>query len=143
MPSFLPPLKICLDFKMEIFKILITLIIAAVFSLLLRQNRPEFSILLIIITAVISLLLILSALTEPLNTLSQKLSAHGVELSYFKVALKALGIGYVTSFCADICRDAGQTSLASLSEIAGKCGIFILSLPLVFNIIDLALGFIK
>jgi stage III sporulation protein AD len=109
----------------------------------LRQNRPEFSILLIIITAVISLLLILSALTEPLNTLSQKLSAHGVELSYFKVALKALGIGYVTSFCADICRDAGQTSLASLSEIAGKCGIFILSLPLVFNIIDLALGFIK
>ncbi len=128
---------------MEIFKILITLIIAAVFSLLLRQNRPEFSILLIIITAVISLLLILSTLTEPLNTLSQKLSAHGVELSYFKVALKALGIGYVTSFCADICRDAGQTSLASLSEIAGKCGIFILSLPLVFNIIDLALGFIK
>lgn len=143
MPNFLPPLKICLDFKMEIFKILITLIIAAVFSLLLRQNRPEFSILLTIITAVISLLLILSALTEPLNTLSQKLSAHGVELSYFKVALKALGIGYVTSFCADICRDAGQTSLASLSEIAGKCGIFILSLPLVFNIIDLALGFIK
>ena len=128
---------------MEIFKILIVLIIAAVFCLLLRQNRPEFSILLIIITAVISLLLILSALTEPLNTLSQKLSAHGVELSYFKVALKALGIGYVTSFCADICRDAGQTSLASLSEIAGKCGIFILSLPLVFNIIDLALGFIK
>ena len=143
LPNFLPPLKICLGFKMEIFKILITLIIAAVFSLLLRQNRPEFSILLIIITAVISLLLILSALTEPLNTLSQKLSAHGVELSYFKVALKALGIGYVTSFCADICRDAGQTSLASLSEIAGKCGIFILSLPLVFNIIDLALGFIK
>lgn len=143
MPSFSPPLRIYSVFKMEIFKILITLIIAAVFSVLLRQYRPDLSLLLITTTAVIVLIVILSALTEPLETLRQKLSAHGIELSYFKVALKALGIGYVTSFCADICRDAGQTSLASLSEIIGKCGIFILSLPLVINIIDLALGFIK
>lgn len=130
-------------FKMEIFKILIALLIAAVFGVLLRQSRPEFSLLLIIITATISLLLILSAIVKPLNALMEKFSGYGVELSYFKIALKAVGIGYVTGFCADICRDAGHNSLATLSEIAGKCGIFILSLPLVFNIIDLALGFIK
>lgn len=128
---------------MEIFKILIILIVTAVFGVLLRQYRPDLSLLLIITAAVIALIIVLSALTKPIDTLTQKLTAHGIELSYFKIALKALGIGYVTSFCADICRDAGQTTLASLSEIVGKCGIFILSLPLVFNIIDLALGFIK
>lgn len=143
MPTFSPQLRIYLVFKMEIFKILILLVVAAVFSVLLRQYRPEFSVLIIIITAIIVLLVILNALTQPLNALSQKLTAHGIELSYFKIALKALGIGYVTSFCADICRDAGQTSLASLSEIAGKCSIFILSIPLIINIMDLALGFIK
>ena len=128
---------------MEIFKILIALIIAAVFSVLLRQHRPELSLLLIIATAVITLVVILSALSKPFNTLSQRLECHGIELSYFKVAIKALGIVYTTSFCADVCRDAGQTTLASLAEAIGRCGIFILSLPLVFNIIDLALGFIK
>ncbi len=128
---------------MEIFKILIILIVTAVFGVFLRQYRPELSLLIITMAAVIALVIILSALTKPLDTLAQKLTSHGIELSYFKVALKALGIGYVTSFCADICKDAGQTTLASLSEIVGKCGIFILSLPLVFNIIDLALGFIK
>lgn len=128
---------------MEIFKILIILIVTAVFGVLLRQYRPEISLLLIIMAAVIALAVILGALTKPLDTLTQKLTTHGIELSYFKIALKAVGIGYVTSFCADICKDAGQTTLASLSEIVGKCGIFILSLPLVFNIIDLALGFIK
>ena len=80
---------------------------------------------------------------QTLDTIIQRLEGHGIELSYFKIALKALGIGYVTSLSADICRDAGQTTLATLSEIVGKCGIFILSLPLVINIIDLALGFIK
>ena len=128
---------------MEIFKILIILVVTAVFGVLLRQYRPEISLLLIIMAAVITLAVILGALTKPLDTLTQKLTTYGIELSYFKIALKAVGIGYVTSFCADICKDAGQTTLASLSEIVGKCGIFILSLPLVFNIIDLALGFIK
>ena len=132
-----------MGFKMEILKILVTLIIAAVFSVLLRQYRPDISLLLITATAVIALVVVLTALVQPFEALRQKLETHGIELAYFKIALKALGIGYVTSFCADICRDAGQTTLASLSEIVGKCGIFILSLPLVFNIIDLALGFIK
>ena len=67
---------------------------------------------------------------------------NGVDVAYFKVALKALGIGYVTGFAADICRDAGQTSLASITETVGRCGIFLLSLPLVLNVVDLALGFI-
>ena len=143
MPSFSQPSRIYSVFKMEVFKILIAVIIAAVFSVLLRQYRPELSLLLVITTAIIALVIILNALAQPFETIAQKLSTHGIELSYFKIALKALGIGYVTGFCADICRDAGQTSLASLSETVGKCGIFILSLPLVINIIDLALGFIK
>ena len=143
LPSFSPPLKIYSVFKMEIFKILIILIVAAVFGVLLRQYRPDLSVLMIIMAAVITMAVVFNALTKPFEALTQKLTAHGIELSYFKVALKSVGIGYVTSFCADICRDAGQTTLATLSETVGKCSIFILSLPLVFNIIDLALGFIK
>jgi len=132
-----------LAFKMDIFKILIICIVAAIFSVIFRQHRPEFSILLALVTAVLALYLVFNALISPISRISQKLEGYGVELSYFKVALKALGIGYVTSFAADICRDAGQTTLASLSETVGKCSIFLLSVPLVINIVDLALGFIK
>ncbi len=128
---------------MDIFKICVLCIIAAIFAVILRQHRPEISLTLVIITAVLVLVFILKTITGPISTIIQKIEGYGIELSYFKIALKALGIGYVTSFAADICRDAGQTALASLSETAGKCGIFLLSLPLVINIIDLALGFIK
>ncbi len=128
---------------MEIFKITIICVIAAVFCLFVRAQRPEFSILTAIATATIVLILIFTSLTSPINALLQKLEGYGIELSYFKIALKALGIGYVAGFSADICRDAGQTSLATVAEIAGKCGIFLLSLPLVVNIVDLALEFVK
>lgn len=128
---------------MNVFKIVIICIIVAVFCLLVRGQRPEFSLLTATIAVVLILTFILNSLISPLNSLSQRLERYGIELSYFKVALKALGIGYVTSFSADICRDAGQTSLASIAETAGKCGIFLLSMPLVINIVDLALEFIK
>ncbi|MBQ3057347.1 MAG: hypothetical protein IJD00_00155 [Clostridia bacterium] len=128
---------------MDIFKISIICIVAAIFAVIFRQHRPEFSILLALVTAVLALYLVFNALISPISRISQKLEGYGVEISYFKVALKALGIGYVTSFAADICRDAGQTTLASLSETVGKCSIFLLSVPLVINIVDLALGFIK
>lgn len=128
---------------MDIFKIAIICIVAAIFAVIFRQQRPELSILLAVITAVLALHLIFNALISPINSISQKLEGYGIELSYFKIALKALGIGYVTSFAADICKDAGQTALASLSETVGKCSIFLLSVPLVINIVDLALGFIK
>lgn len=128
---------------MDIFKICVLCIIAAIFAVILHRHNPEISLTLVIITSVSVLIFILKAITSPINTIIQKIQGYGIELSYFKIALKALGIGYVTSFAADICRDAGQTALASLSETAGKCGIFLLSLPLVINIVDLALGFIK
>ena len=127
---------------MDILKIIIICIVAAFLCIVLRSHKPEYALLTATITAVIILTIILNSLLEPLNLLSQKIESYGVDVAYFKVALKALGIGYVTGFAADICRDAGQTSLASITETVGRCGIFLLSLPLVLNVVDLALGFI-
>ena len=64
-------------------------------------------------------------------------------MQYFSVALKAIGIGYITGFIADACRDGGQASLAGKAELAGKCAVFILVLPLIASILETALGFLK
>ena len=79
----------------------------------------------------------------PIAAIEQKIESYGIESDYFKVALKALGIGYITTFIADSCRDAGQANLAIKAELAGKCAIFILSVPLMLYVLDTALGFIK
>ncbi len=128
---------------MEIFKIVIICIISTIFCVILRPYKSEYSVLIAILTAVLVLIFILKSLISPLNLIVEKIISSGVEIKYFKTALKAVGIGYVTSFAADICKDAGQTSLSSLCETAGKCGIFVLSVPLVISVCDMALGFIK
>ena len=87
-------------------------------------------------------LYILKGVLAPIEYINTKLLNNGINTEYFEVALKALGIGYVTGFIADICRDSGQASLAAKAELAGKCAIFIISVPLVAAVLDTALSFI-
>ncbi len=128
---------------MDIFKIIIICILSAAFCLVLKPYKNEYAVFTAALTAAVVLLSLFRSLSSPIAAIEEKISNSGVEIGYFKIALKAIGIGYVTSFAADICRDAGQISLSSLCETVGKCSIFILSLPLVMTVCDMALGFIK
>lgn len=87
--------------------------------------------------------MIIKNILVPLSLIEQRIESYGIDNSYFKVALKALGIGYITAFIADSCRDAGQTALALKAELAGKCAIFLLSVPLVLSILETAIGFVN
>ena len=46
-------------------------------------------------------------------------------------------------FISDACRDAGQQALASRAELAGRCAVFIVSLPLLEQILGTAAELIK
>lgn len=56
----------------------------------------------------------------------------------FLLMLKALGIALVARFCADICRDCGENTLASGIESVGRMAIFLLSVPMIVEILSLA-----
>ncbi len=128
---------------MDIFKILGFIFIAATLCIILKNHKSEYALLLAVCSALVVLTLILKNITAPLNLIKDKITESEIDSSYFKVAIKALGIGYITSFIAEACRDAGQNSLALKAELAGKCAIFILSVPLILSILETTLGFSK
>ena len=128
---------------MEIIKILATILIAALLSLLLKNKQSEYSFLIIIICTGLVLNFVVKRIIVPISLIEQKIESYGIDNSYFKVALKSLGIGYITSFISDSCKDSGQTALAHKAELAGKCAIFIISFPLTLSILEAAVGFVK
>ena len=122
-------------------KISAVLVITAVFTVLIKQYKPEYAMLLSITAVIFAVLIILENLLGAINRVKDIFSASGNALSYFTVAFKALGISYISGFAADTCRDFGQSSLASKAEFAGKCAIFVLSVPLMCNVLEKALEF--
>ena len=60
---------------------------------------------------------------------------------YYKALMKALGIGIVCQFTAQLCRDAGEGTLASGVEFFGKVEIILLSVPMLRELLTLAREF--
>ena len=54
----------------------------------------------------------------------------------FFLMLKALGVAMVSRFCADICRDCGEGTLANGVESVGKIVMVLLSLPVLAQILE-------
>lgn len=144
MQSCFLPLKIySVCNPMEIFKILGVCLVAAILCVILKQHKSEYALLVSVAAGILLLGLMLKNIFSPLQSLYGKIEDLGVETEYFKVAIKALGIGYITTFIADTCRESGQAALASKAELAGKGAIFLLSVPIALSILETAIGFIK
>lgn len=126
-----------------LFKLLGFILLSAALAVLLRQRSGEFSFMISISAAAAVTVALLFLIKSPIEAIRIKLEGHGIKTEYFKIALKAVGIGYVTTFVADACRDGGQTSLADRAEFAGKCAVFILCCPLFISVLETAVGFIK
>ena len=129
--------------RIEIFKILALLLITAAICIVLSRSNFEYALLASVIAGVIVGVMVLNNLADSFILIRDSLEEYGVNTEYFKVSIKALGIGYITNFIADTCRDSGQTSLASKAEFAGRSAIFILSVPLIIRVLKTAVGFIK
>lgn len=126
-----------------LFKVLGLCLVAAVLCVVVGKTAGEYRLLISVAAGVIIAVMVLKNLAAPIILIKEKLEEYGVESDYFKVAFKAVGIGYITSFIADTCRDCGQTTLALKAELAGKCAIFMLSLPLIISVLEMAVEFVK
>ncbi len=125
----------------EVIKIAAVVTVGAVLVLLIKPYRPEMGILTTIAAVLVATVMTLGLLTPAVTGLSDLFEKSGVDSRYFKVVLKTLAIAYLSGFAADTCRDFGLSSLASKAEFAGRCAILVMSLPLLSEILNTALGF--
>ena len=126
----------------EIIRMSAVILIVSVLITALRTRSGEYSFLLMIAAVCVVLVAVLGNLFSAFSKIQDLSTKTGNTSEYFIVAIKALGISYITAFAADACRDFGLSALAQTSEIIGKTAIFILSLPLVTSILEVALNFV-
>lgn len=125
----------------EWLKILVICLLSAVVILYLRKSAPEQAFLCALAAGAVILWMTVRMVSALFGSFSALLTAQTER--YFKVAIKALGIGYLTAFAADTCRDFGQSALAAKAELAGKCAVFLLCLPLLSELLGIALNLTK
>jgi stage III sporulation protein AD len=110
-------------------------VVAALLSVFIRKERAEFSLLLGMIAGIVIFYGVLTQISVVVNFVTQLLDMVTIEENYYFQLLKMLGVAYVSEFASNICKDAGQHSVAGMVELFAKISIVVLSIPgLVFLI---------
>ena len=76
------------------------------------------------------------------NQIKNLLYNTKISHDYIIILFKSLGICFITQFASDSCSDAGEESLSSKVELAGKVAIIITALPLFEKVTNIALNLI-
>lgn len=124
---------------MELMKVIILGVIICFLSVLLKQIKPEYSIITIIIGGVILLLYIINSLVDVFGFFSNVVDKTGIDGNLFLLLIKIVGLGYLVEFAVGICNDSGHSSIGDKVVLAGKIMIFLISMPIVTNLFNLIL----
>jgi len=123
----------------ELIKVLILGLIIAVISVVLKQIKPEYSVITIIVGGIILVLYIVNSLIDIFGFFSNVVGKTGIDGDLFLLLVKIIGIGYLIEFAVGICNDSGHASIGDKIVLAGKIMIFIISMPIITNLFNLIL----
>ena len=123
----------------ELVKISAVGLAGGLLALTLRKERQEFALVITLVTSVIIAGQVISSVGELLYDIEEIVSECGVDIKYFTVCIKALGLSYVSQFAAEILRDGGEGAIASKVEAAGKISILLLTMPVIMSFLRICL----
>ena len=94
-------------------------VVGALLALVVKRGSPETALLLAVGAAVVVALALAGVVKELLAFLGELGSASGVSADLFVPLYKTIGIALVVQVGGNLCRDAGESALASVVETAG------------------------
>lgn len=127
---------------MDILKIVMVGIIAALLAVVLREEKPEIAVVISIVTGLVIFIFIITKLNSVMTVLRYFAAKANIDVLYFSTILKVIAIAYITEFGAQICRDAGEGAIAAKVEFAGKVLIMVIAIPILAALMDIMIKII-
>ncbi len=108
---------------------------------ILRQYSPNHALLLSALCCVFLFIFSANSLA-PVLGFASRLASY-TAFGNLSLIFKAVAIALLTQFTADLCKEAGQVSLAGGVELLGKTGILIVCVPLFTAMADIILELLQ
>ena len=116
---------------MELLRVVGVGLVGVLLAVMLRRDKPEWHLLILVATGVIVLVIVFSSMTTVINAFGELLSSTGVDNALFSGVLKIVGVGYLTEYASSVCADSGAQSVGEKVQLAGKITVFLMGLPIV------------
>lgn len=124
----------------DVIKIIGIGLLALILIVVIKQYRPEFAIYISIIAGIIIFFFAMDKLTNIINLLKDICNQAGVNNKYLGILIKMTGIAFLAEYAISICKDAGESSLASKVELGSKAIVISMSIPIIHNLLEIILN---
>ena len=109
-------------------------------TVLLRDYNKTISFIVMLATAVMIFILMADGLSGIFGYIAKISDGAESTAEYIKLMMKVLGITLISQFTADMCRDAGESTLANQTETAAKIIVVFMVLPLFEAVLNIITG---
>lgn len=127
---------------MEILQIVGIGLIGAILAVFVKERNKEIAILISMVTGLIIFLFAVSKVSAVVRVLGELASRANINMFYLTTVFKIIGIAYIAEFGAQICKDAGEGSIATKIELAAKILVMVMALPIIVAILESVLRLI-
>lgn len=127
----------------EIIKIAIVSFVFVLLSVILKQNRPEFVLLLRVFVVIILVSFIIDYVSEFISNILSIVTIFNIDSLHISLLFKVVGITLVTDIITDTLIDNGESSIANVITFISKLLVLFLTMPLINGLIIISLRFIE
>lgn len=121
---------------MDIIKIIGIGLISLIIIIIVRQYKPEFTLYVSLLAGAIILIFLMDkigGIVDLLTTLSNKTAINN---EFLTLLIKITGIAFLTEFAVSICKDTGESAIASKIDMGGKVIIVSMSIPIISSLLE-------
>ena len=98
---------------------------------------------LVTVCAIVGLLSFFFERLEPVLEIFKLIKEEGEASEAVECVLKIIGIGYVSGICSDICRELGETSIASAVSFVARIESLAIVSPMIIEILTLGMELVR
>ena len=124
----------------ELLKIVAIALVTIFAHMLVKQTKPEIAMLISIVGSVLIIIMVVNTLGSLVQSFYYIFKSTGVDASLLTPLLKIIAIGYIAEFGANICLDAGASSVADKILFAAKLIILLMALPIITKVVDMVVA---
>ena len=124
----------------ELLKIVAIALITVFAHMLVKQVKPEIAVIIALVGSIIIISMTVNSLKSVITSFYDIFKTTGVDAALLTPLFKIIAIGYIAEFGANICVDAGASSVADKILFSAKIIILMLALPIITKVIDMVVA---
>lgn len=121
---------------MDVVKIIGIGLISLIIIIIVRQYKPEFTLYVSLLAGALILLFIMDKIGSIIDLLTSLSNKTAINNEFLILLIKITGIAFLTEFAVSICKDTGESAIASKVDMGGKVIIVSMSIPIISSLLE-------